>query len=98
MKTLICTSRNIRAFLVEGQEPLKLEPEIEGIFTLIDKSHAWSGMNLVPTSNIETFRFSMDIETAKRLISSIQEWVDCAEDLQDKLIESKQVVVQTKKG
>ena len=84
MKSLIGCSRNIRLFVLKNEEGIHAVPEIEGVFTLMDKVHEFSGTEVISVNKLETFRFHLSLESAKMLQESLTEWIKSAEEVAEK--------------
>jgi hypothetical protein len=90
MQSLIGTARNIRLFLGRKTDGgTVLVPEIEAVLTLSEICHEPKDQTIVPVERINTLRFTMNLEAAKLLSESLDNWIEEAESVDDLINQNK---------
>lgn len=90
MNSLVATARNIRMFaVVNADGKPKFVPEIEAVLTVTEKEYEFVGANMVSVNKLKNIRFTMDIESAKVLLESLEEWVESAKEYEVMFKEKK---------
>jgi cell division protein FtsX len=82
MKNLLATARNIR--LIYNTEKDELQPEIEMVLTVYEKTAQFIGTGLAHVEQVETIRISTTFAGARALAEALNEWSDEAEDISDR--------------
>lgn len=80
MKTLVCTSRNIRHSIVVQDGEEKIDSEIEAVITLYGKSMQFVGHGLVNVDFTKTVRFRLSPRAAREFSDNLRAWADEAEE------------------
>jgi hypothetical protein len=82
MKKLLATARNIR--LIHNTEKDELQPEIEMVLTVYEKTAQFIGTGLANVEQVETIRIATTPDGARALAEALNEWADDAEDVSDR--------------
>lgn len=82
MTELVCVARNIWHQIRPGEDggPPEIVPIIEAVLHLSRRTGEYRGIGLSMIERIETIRFSMTLEAARKLRDNLDDWIDAAED------------------
>lgn len=83
MKTVLASARNILFIVLQDTD--KLEAEIEAVISVEEKNVQYLGDSLVRAPVVETLRFSMSPDAARRLADRFNDWADEAEEFAERI-------------
>ena len=96
MKQLLTTARNLRLSLIEDKDDIKFAPEIEVVLALMEREHEFYGADIKQVEKLETVRFAIKPDNARKLAEIIIEWADDADRLAAMAVVDQQALSGTK--
>lgn len=78
---LIATARNIR-HSIDGDD---VESEIEAVLTVAERHAEFCGTDMVSTERLETIRFWLTPDAARKAADNLKEWAEVADSEADRI-------------